>query len=101
MHLGHFFTFDLRRPLDPVKQPDVHIGRDNGRQSKGNANAHKVPVLDLIPGLAQMPVMLAEAPMGVRLPPRVAPDRRPKYNTVGSTPMSSAIFCTTGSMVAT
>ena len=48
-----------------------------------------------------MLVMLAEAPMGVRLPPRVAPDRSPKYKTVGSTPISRAIFCTTGNMVAT
>ncbi len=48
-----------------------------------------------------MPVILADAPMGVRLPPRVAPESRPKYKTVGSTPIFAANPCTTGSMVAT
>ena len=45
--------------------------------------------------------MLAEAPMGVRLPPSVAPTSRPKYSSRASQPMRAAMPATTGSMVAT
>ena len=48
-----------------------------------------------------MPVMLAEAPMGVQLPPRVAPDSKPKYRAVGSMPISAEMPAMTGIMVAT
>ena len=48
-----------------------------------------------------MPVILADAPMGVQLPPRVAPERSPKYSAVGSTPICCARTAITGSLVAT
>ena len=48
-----------------------------------------------------IPVMLADAPIGVQLPPRVAPERSPKYNTVGSTFNADARPAITGSSVAT
>ena len=54
------------------------------------------------PFLRRMPIaaMLADAPIGVILPPRVAPVRSPKNRTYGSTPIDAAIAATTGSIVA-
>ena len=51
---------------------------------KGMPILKKSPLETSWPSLRRMPmpVMLAEAPMGVQLPPRVAPDSRPKYRAV-------------------
>ena len=48
-----------------------------------------------------IPVIFADAPMGVQFPPRVAPESRPKYRRVGSIPRAPASPVTTGSIVAT
>ena len=48
-----------------------------------------------------IPVIFALAPIGVQLPPSVAPDSRPKYNTVGSMSSVEARLAITGIIVAT
>ena len=45
--------------------------------------------------------MFAEAPIGVMLPPRVAPVSRPKYIRYGSMPSEAVTAARTGSIVAT
>lgn len=46
-------------------------------------------------------MILADAPIGVILPPSVAPVRSPKYRRQGSNPVLAAIPERTGSIVAT
>lgn len=48
-----------------------------------------------------IPVILADAPMGVQLPPKVAPERSPKYSGVASILRAAAIPPITGITVAT
>ena len=89
--------------LSGIQQPEIEIGRNDGSQRKGDADAEEVAVFDLVTVLPQDTdtVMLAEAPMGVQLPPRVAPESRPKYRGVGSMPSAVARPAITGIMVAT
>ena len=48
-----------------------------------------------------IPVILADAPIGVRFPPSVAPQRRPKYSRFGSMFSFAAIPEMTGSIADT
>lgn len=63
----------------------------------------KSPVLGLYPALRKIPipVIFAEAPIGDKLPPNVAPLNNPKYNRIGSKPSVAEIEDTTGNIVAT
>ncbi len=64
---------------------------------KGMPILKKSEFLTSLPSRRRMPmaVMLAEAPMGVMLPPRVAPERRPKYRGVKKylLQFAAGIFC--------
>ena len=48
-----------------------------------------------------IPVIFADAPIGVQFPPSVAPDNKPKYKTVGSILSAAAIPPIIGIIVAT
>ena len=48
-----------------------------------------------------IPVIFADAPIGVQFPPSVAPDSKPKYSTVGSVFKADARPAITGIIVAT
>lgn len=70
---------------------------------KGTEIFMNCPALTSYPSFLRIPipVMFAEAPIGVRFPPRVDPTKSPKYRMYGETPMSPAISPQTGSIVAT
>src|SRR5574344_1875887 len=63
----------------------------------------KAFALTSYPALCSIPsvVIFADAPIGVMLPPRVAPDSSPKYSRYGSMPIDFDTIVTTGSIVAT
>lgn len=73
------------------------------------ANVNGMPILKksefltVYPSLRRIPipVMFAEAPIGVQFPPSVAPERSPNYSTVGSTFNADASPAITGIIVAT
>ena len=70
---------------------------------KGTPILRKSFVETLYPSFCKipMPAILADAPIGVMLPPRVAPMSKPKANRYGSVLIMDAMLLTTGSMVAT
>jgi len=64
----------------PQSQPHQHITGGNGGQVKGTLTFMNSPDPTWYPSLLKRPrpVILAEAPMGVKFPPRVAPIKRAK-----------------------
>ena len=96
-------TFLDQFRLHTKQDPDQDVSGNNGGQGEGNTDLEEVTVGNFVAFLTQDADTgdVGGSTDGVQLPPRVAPDSRPKYRAVESMPISIAIPAMTGIMVAT